>query len=68
MAIQSVYTNLMALTLLLALSPLLLIATGAIAFFSGPGPVFESIECAGFQYIPFVCFASEPQGWMEPEQ
>jgi lipopolysaccharide/colanic/teichoic acid biosynthesis glycosyltransferase len=53
MAIQSVYTNLIALTLLLALSPLMLIAGIAIASFSGPGPVFESIECAGFQYIPF---------------
>jgi lipopolysaccharide/colanic/teichoic acid biosynthesis glycosyltransferase len=53
MAIQSVYTNLIALTLLLALSPLMLIAGVAIAFFSGPGPVFDSLECAGFQYIPF---------------
>ena len=53
MAIQSVYTNLIALTLLLALSPLLLIICAAVAFFSGPGPVFESVECAGFQYIPF---------------
>jgi lipopolysaccharide/colanic/teichoic acid biosynthesis glycosyltransferase len=25
----------------------------AVVFFGGPGPVFESIECAGFQYIPF---------------
>ena len=25
----------------------------AVGLFSGPGPVFESIECAGFQYIPF---------------
>ena len=53
MAIQSVYTNLIALTLLLVLSPLLLTICAAVAFFSGPGPVFESLECAGFQYIPF---------------
>lgn len=53
MAIQAVYTNLIALTLLLALSPLLLILCAAVAFFSGPGPVLESVECAGFQYIPF---------------
>jgi lipopolysaccharide/colanic/teichoic acid biosynthesis glycosyltransferase len=53
MAIQAVYTNLVALTLLLALSPLLLILCAAVACFSGPGPVFESLECAGFQYIPF---------------
>jgi len=53
MAIQSVYTNLIGLTLLLALSPVMLIAAIAIGFFSGPGPVFVSLECAGFQYIPF---------------
>jgi lipopolysaccharide/colanic/teichoic acid biosynthesis glycosyltransferase len=53
MAIQSVYTNLIGLTLLLALSPMMLIAAVAIGFFSGPGPVFENIECAGFQFIPF---------------
>jgi lipopolysaccharide/colanic/teichoic acid biosynthesis glycosyltransferase len=53
MAIQSVYTNLIALALLLALSPILLIICAAVAFFSGPGPLFVSIECAGFQYIPF---------------
>lgn len=53
MAIQAVYTNLIGLALLLALSPVMLIAGIAIGFFSGPGPVFESLECAGFQYIPF---------------
>jgi lipopolysaccharide/colanic/teichoic acid biosynthesis glycosyltransferase len=53
MAIQSVYTNLIGLTLLLAFSPLILIAAIAVGFFSSPGPVFESLECAGFQYIPF---------------
>jgi lipopolysaccharide/colanic/teichoic acid biosynthesis glycosyltransferase len=53
MAIQSVYTNLIGLALLLALSPLMLIASVAVGLFSGPGPVFEGLECAGFQYIPF---------------
>jgi lipopolysaccharide/colanic/teichoic acid biosynthesis glycosyltransferase len=53
MAIQSVYTNLIGLALLLALSPLMLIAAIAVVLFAGPGPVFESYECAGFQYIPF---------------
>jgi lipopolysaccharide/colanic/teichoic acid biosynthesis glycosyltransferase len=28
-------------------------AAVAVGFFSGPGPVFEGFECAGFQYIPF---------------
>jgi lipopolysaccharide/colanic/teichoic acid biosynthesis glycosyltransferase len=53
MAIQSVYTNLIGLALLLALSPLMLMAAIAVGLFAGPGPVFESFECAGFQYIPF---------------
>jgi lipopolysaccharide/colanic/teichoic acid biosynthesis glycosyltransferase len=52
-AIQSVYSNLIGLSLLLALSPLMLITALALVLFSGPGPVFESFECAGFQYIPF---------------
>jgi lipopolysaccharide/colanic/teichoic acid biosynthesis glycosyltransferase len=52
-AIQSVYTDLIALTLLLALSPLMLIIALAVRLFSGPGPVFVGVECAGFQYIPF---------------
>lgn len=51
MAIQSVYTNLICLSLLLALSPLLLAICFAVGGFSGS--VFESIDCAGFQYIPF---------------
>jgi lipopolysaccharide/colanic/teichoic acid biosynthesis glycosyltransferase len=53
MAIQSVYTNLIGLALLLALSPVMLMAAFAVGLFSGPGPVFEGFECAGFQYIPF---------------
>jgi len=53
MAIQSVYTNLIGLALLIGLSPVMLIAICLIGAFSGPGPVFESFECAGFQYIPF---------------
>ncbi|HEX4278176.1 MAG TPA: sugar transferase [Bryobacteraceae bacterium] len=53
MAIQAVYTNLIGLALLVIASPVMLIAGLAVAFASGPGPVFESFECAGFQYIPF---------------
>lgn len=53
MAIQAVYTNLIGLALLILLSPVLLIAALAVKCGSGPGPVFESFECAGFQYIPF---------------
>jgi lipopolysaccharide/colanic/teichoic acid biosynthesis glycosyltransferase len=53
MAIQSVYTNLIGLALLAALSPVILTVMFLIWAFSGPGGVFESFECAGFQYIPF---------------
>jgi lipopolysaccharide/colanic/teichoic acid biosynthesis glycosyltransferase len=53
MAIQAVYTNLIGLLCLIAFSPVLLLAALAIACFGGPGPIFESVECAGFQYIPF---------------
>jgi lipopolysaccharide/colanic/teichoic acid biosynthesis glycosyltransferase len=35
------------------LAPLLIIVSLAVAVFSGPGPVLERIECAGFRYIPF---------------
>ncbi len=53
MAIQAVYSNLIALFLLLATTPLLLLLTIAVAVSSGPGPVFDSIDCAGLRYIPF---------------
>jgi lipopolysaccharide/colanic/teichoic acid biosynthesis glycosyltransferase len=53
MAIQAIYTNLVGLLLLLALAPLLLLVAIAVALFSGPGPSIESVECAGFQNIPF---------------
>jgi lipopolysaccharide/colanic/teichoic acid biosynthesis glycosyltransferase len=53
MAIQAVYTNLIGLTSLIILSPVMLLATLAIVCFGGRGPVFERVECAGFQYIPF---------------
>ena len=53
MAIQAVYTNLIGLSFLVALSPLLLLVSCAIAISSGGGPVFESVDCAGFRYIPF---------------
>ncbi|HEV8146374.1 MAG TPA: sugar transferase [Bryobacteraceae bacterium] len=58
MAIQAIYTNLLGLFLLLALAPILLLVAIAVALFSGPGPVIESAECAGFQNIPFrlLCF------------
>ncbi|HVV43800.1 MAG TPA: sugar transferase, partial [Bryobacteraceae bacterium] len=53
MAVQAVYTNLIGMALLVALSPIFVLTALAVALFSGPGPVLEGIECAGFQYIPF---------------
>ncbi len=53
MAIQAVYTDLMGLLLLIALSPLLLLTGAAVALFGGPGPVLERAECLGFQNVPF---------------
>jgi lipopolysaccharide/colanic/teichoic acid biosynthesis glycosyltransferase len=53
MAVQAVYTNVLALAFLLSLSPILIIVSLAIALFGGPGPVFDDIETVGFQGIPF---------------
>jgi lipopolysaccharide/colanic/teichoic acid biosynthesis glycosyltransferase len=53
MAIQAVYTNLIGLGLLIALSPVFAAVAVLIALFSGRGPVLERIECTGFQGIPF---------------
>ena len=50
MAIQAVYTNLIGLSFLVALSPVLLLVSFAIALSSGGGPVFESVDCAGFRW------------------
>lgn len=56
MAIQSVYTNLIGLVLLVVSLPLMLMIALAVAMFSGRGPVFEGAECLGFQKIPFQRF------------
>lgn len=53
MAVQSVYTNLIALALFLLLSPVMLVVALLVFLFSGPGPVLETRDCAGFQHIPF---------------
>lgn len=55
MAIQAIYTNLIALSLLLLLSPVL-ITLSLLIVFAGGGEVFEVTECAGFQKIPFRFF------------
>jgi lipopolysaccharide/colanic/teichoic acid biosynthesis glycosyltransferase len=53
MAIQAIYTNLIGIMFLLALAPVLALASLSLALFSRPGPTFESIDCLGFQNIPF---------------
>ena len=52
MAVQAVYTNVIALGLLLLLSPVLLAITLLLSLTSGGGAL-ERIECPGFQQIPF---------------
>jgi lipopolysaccharide/colanic/teichoic acid biosynthesis glycosyltransferase len=53
MAVQAVYNNLAGLTLLLAVTPLLMVLGALVALASNGGPVFEFTECLGFQMIPF---------------
>ncbi len=53
MAVQAVYTNLIGLFFLIALSPVLVLTAIAVALWSGPGPVLESVECSGFHKIAF---------------
>jgi len=53
MAIQAVYNNLIGLFFLLLFSPLMAVCALAIWASDRRGPVVESIQCAGFQYIPF---------------
>ena len=52
-AIQAIYTNVIGLSFLLALSPFLIGAAIAIAVISPGGPVIERIECLGYQGVPF---------------
>ena len=53
MALQAIYSNLSGLVLLVGLSPVLVVLGIAARLAAGPGPVFESVVCAGFQKIPF---------------
>jgi len=53
MAVQAVYSNLIGLVLLVAAAPFLVVMGLVARLAAGPGPVFEKIECAGFQGIPF---------------
>jgi lipopolysaccharide/colanic/teichoic acid biosynthesis glycosyltransferase len=52
-AVQSIYTNLIGLTLFLLLVPAMIVVALLVFLFSGPGAVLETHECAGFQHIPF---------------
>jgi lipopolysaccharide/colanic/teichoic acid biosynthesis glycosyltransferase len=53
MAFQAIYTNLIGLILLIAVSPVIAVTTVASALFSGPGPIIEMEERSGFRNIPF---------------
>lgn len=52
MALQAIYTNVIGLALLILFSPVLILAAVLMAFTTTAAP-FESIECPGFQRIPF---------------
>jgi lipopolysaccharide/colanic/teichoic acid biosynthesis glycosyltransferase len=52
MAVQAVYTNVLALGLVLLLSPLLLLIV-VLTWISARGPALERVECPGFEQIPF---------------
>lgn len=54
MALQAIYTNLIGLFFLLALAPIMALISIPVALFSGPGPIFETVPCLGFQKIPFL--------------
>lgn len=52
MALQAIYTNVIGLALLILFSPVLILAAVFMALTTTAAP-FESIECPGFQRIPF---------------
>lgn len=56
MAAQTIYSNLSGLVALLTLAPFLLVTGTVSALAARGGTVFERIECAGFQGIPFQRF------------
>lgn len=67
-ALQSVYTNLIALVAVVVSLPLMLLLAAAIKL-SSPGPVFERHPCVGFEGLPFTLLtfrcrqaAPEPDG------
>jgi len=53
MATQTIYSNLAGLAALVIASPILAIVGVISRIAAGPGPIFEHVECAGFQGIPF---------------
>ena len=53
-AVQAVYSNLLGLTLLVVLSPVLIVLGVVARGAAGAGSFFDEAECAGFQNIPFA--------------
>ena len=53
LAVQAVYTNLIGLFFLMFLFPFLFLGAAVVFLFGGPGPVIESVECVGFQKVPY---------------
>jgi lipopolysaccharide/colanic/teichoic acid biosynthesis glycosyltransferase len=56
LALQSIYTNLLAITVLLLVSPLLVVLAAVLRLTNGGDPVFEKTECTGLHGIPFRRF------------
>jgi lipopolysaccharide/colanic/teichoic acid biosynthesis glycosyltransferase len=61
LALQSIYTNLLALAALVLVLPLLLVLA-AVLRLTNRGPVFERIECTGLHGIPFRRFRFNCRG------
>jgi lipopolysaccharide/colanic/teichoic acid biosynthesis glycosyltransferase len=53
LAFQAVYTNVIGLGLLLVSLPLLIVLVVLVTILNSGGPALESIECPGYQQIPF---------------
>jgi lipopolysaccharide/colanic/teichoic acid biosynthesis glycosyltransferase len=53
MALQATYSNLLGLTLLITLFPVIALLALVTGLAAGTGPFLERVECAGFQAIPF---------------
>ena len=64
LAIQSVYSNLAVLILLIVALPLLLLLMIALKLTAPSQPVFQRWRCAGFNNIPFTLLRFNSRSWL----